>query len=431
MVGALKNIVIMAGGRGTRSSNPDIPKSLQLILNKTIIEWQLENIARDISAKVWVIGGYKGQSLQNHLMTISHKFPNLILEYLQDDELNGTLKALYRFSNQIEGNELAILLGDVIINFDWRLFFDNLKEKNVDALIVTHPNNHPNDSDVLIDSQFDSQLTVLPKKRLPNDFDGNQVFAGVYGIKKNILQIQHKESSDLADLFRQDIFEKYRVQNYKSVDYLKDSGTKNRILEIENDILFGNFEKRNPINRSVIFIDFDNTLHKNIEVKKKDTEINLNPLIVDSIRKLNKNGIPIVVITNQPGIAKNFFSLSDLEFFFRRIQSQLAKEGCFIDAWYFCPHHPETGWAGENIDLKIVCNCRKPKVGLIEKFAKTNRFNPSKSWFVGDSIRDRELAQSAGLNFICSRADEEDLNHLCGTSSILSNLAEILSHDNL
>lgn len=114
---------------------------------------------------------------------------------------------------------------------------------------------------------------------------------------------------------------------------------------------------------------------------------------MDAIKYCNDRGLLVVVITNQSGIARGVFTEDDVKKIHAHMQSDLAKIGAHIDAFYYCPHHPN----GTVDEYKKVCDCRKPKPGLILRACEDLNINPSTSMMIGDHDRDVEAGQNAGL----------------------------------
>jgi mannose-1-phosphate guanylyltransferase / phosphomannomutase len=417
----MNEVVVLAGGKGTRSADPSLPKSLQKVRNKTILEWQLENIADWIRSDIHIIGGFGGEKIEELIKRIRPKYQNLNLIYHFDEAQLGTLPALYRVLPVLKSKNVAVLLGDLMINFQWRKFMYALNNFNVDGLVVTHPNEHPEDSDLILESSRDQSIVFLPKDRTRSTEDGNLAIAGIFGFKTSILRERKVEGFDISTDLLRTLVGSSSILNYLTIDYIKDSGTPARLQAINRDLSTGFFSNRDPKNRAVIFVDFDNTLHANIENKGRDTEISIHPNILKSIKEINQSGVPIVILTNQPGIAKGFCSFEDVDTFFRRFQFELNRTGAFIDAWFYCPHHPERGWLRETRILKVKCSCRKPKIGLLKKFNEYNNFNSELSWMLGDSPSDLEFAKNGNLNFMMCIEDDSKSNFVsCFTSEALA-----------
>lgn len=107
-----------------------------------------------------------------------------------------------------------------------------------------------------------------------------------------------------------------------------------------------------------------------------------------------------VIITNQPSIAKGFIKKSELEFLHKKLETKLGKAGAYLDAIYYCPHHQSKGFQNENILYKKICDCRKPKTGMLKNANKDLNINMKKSFFIGNTIVDYQTAKNAKLKYI-------------------------------
>ena len=116
----------------------------------------------------------------------------------------------------------------------------------------------------------------------------------------------------------------------------------------------------------------------------------------DAIRKINASDYLAIVATNQPVIARGEISFEELETIHNKMETLLGKEGAYLDAIYFCPHHPHKGYEGERPELKIDCGCRKPKPGMLLKAARDFNIDLQQSWMIGDSESDVKAGQSTG-----------------------------------
>jgi histidinol-phosphate phosphatase family protein len=94
------------------------------------------------------------------------------------------------------------------------------------------------------------------------------------------------------------------------------------------------------------------------------------PFAADVIKKINRSGYLAVVITNQSVIARGLTTLKGLNEIHKKLETELGNAGAFVDAIYFCPHHPDGGFEGEVKEFKIICDCRKPKPGMLLQAAE-------------------------------------------------------------
>ena len=142
--------------------------------------------------------------------------------------------------------------------------------------------------------------------------------------------------------------------------------------------------------------------------------------MAEAIRRINESGYLAIVVTNQPVVARGEVSFEELTEIHNKMETLLGQEGAYLDAIYFCPHHPHKGYAGERPELKIECDCRKPKPGLLRKAAMDFNIDLSQSWMVGDGENDVK----AGLHAGCRTALLGDENEDYGQTATVGSLAE-------
>ena len=136
-----------------------------------------------------------------------------------------------------------------------------------------------------------------------------------------------------------------------------------------------------------VFIDRDDTIIQDVPYCSSRDDVRLMKGAAEGIRKLNDSGIRVIVITNQSGIGRGYFTVEQMEEVNTEMERQLAVDGAHIDALFFCPHKPEDG-----------CACRKPATGLID--AARNKLHTENEFVIGDRDDiDGELARRAGLKY--------------------------------
>jgi len=149
-----------------------------------------------------------------------------------------------------------------------------------------------------------------------------------------------------------------------------------------------------------VFLDRDGVINEEVDQLSRIQDFKLYAFAATAIKKIHNAGYLVIVVTNQPMIAKGFILEKDVIEIHRRMQATLQREGAVINAIYYCPHHPEKGFVGEVPELKIVCNCRKPGIGMIQKAVEDFNIDLKKSFFIGDSSTDAKTAENAGIAFI-------------------------------
>ncbi|MBI4367220.1 MAG: HAD family hydrolase, partial [Deltaproteobacteria bacterium] len=153
-------------------------------------------------------------------------------------------------------------------------------------------------------------------------------------------------------------------------------------------------------NRPTVFLDRDGTLNVERGFLRTPEGLELLPNVGPALRSLRQAGFQLVVLTNQPVIARGEASEAVVTDIHRRLEWELGKEGAYLDGVYFCPHHPDRGFPGERAELKIACDCRKPGTGLFERACRDLHVDVEGSWMIGDQTRDIELARRARLHSV-------------------------------
>lgn len=141
-----------------------------------------------------------------------------------------------------------------------------------------------------------------------------------------------------------------------------------------------------------IFLDKDGTLIKDVPYNVDPARIKCYPDIFPALRLLQKRGYKLVVISNQSGIAKRYFTTADLEIAFSTLRDQLNAEHIRLDGIYYCPHADVTD--------ELQCDCRKPLPGLLYKAAEALQIDLKKSWMIGDILNDVAAGRAAGCQTI-------------------------------
>jgi D-glycero-D-manno-heptose 1,7-bisphosphate phosphatase len=144
--------------------------------------------------------------------------------------------------------------------------------------------------------------------------------------------------------------------------------------------------------RPTVFLDRDGTMIADVGYLDAIDRIAFFPWTVDAVRMLNRAGFPVVVITNQSGIARGIFTDSFVEETHRVISARLEAGGAHVDAYYYCPHHPD----GSVAAFASTCDCRKPGRALVDRAAADLGLDPARSVMVGDRWLDVALGRAMG-----------------------------------
>lgn len=436
-------VVIMAGGKGTRiaSVKSDVPKPMIPIAGKPILEWQIECLKGQGLTDITLVIGYLGHVIEEYFGDGS-KF-GVHIEYFVEDHPLGTAGALFKMNLQ---DDFLLLCGDVILDVDFKRFIDFHRANKAWASLMAHPNGHPYDSSLLVTEILPPQeaggnpvdthrVIKWMNKEDERLYYKNRVNAGIEIISPVLLHEtmkhfipRHPETPDKIDLDR-DVLKPNiasgHIFAYDTPEYIKDMGTPDRFYEAEEDIKTGKVHARNLKNRQkAIFLDRDGTINKYIGFLTKPEKFELIEGAAEAIRRINKSGYLAIVVTNQPVIARGDCTWEELQTIHDKMETELGKEGAFLDGINICPHHPDKGFEGERPEYKFGCECRKPKPGLLLQAAKDFNIDLSQSIMIGDSERDVEAGIKAG----CKKSVMIETNQKNGLLSILDRFSEPASN---
>ena len=152
--------------------------------------------------------------------------------------------------------------------------------------------------------------------------------------------------------------------------------------------------------KSAVFLDRDGTIIEDVGYLRRLDQIALFPWSVDAIRCLNQAGLPVIVTTNQAGVARGLFTEAFVDETHRELTKRLEAGKARIDAYYYCPHHPTKGKVAE---YSKACDCRKPGAGMIDRASRDLGLDPERSFVVGDKWLDVGMARTAGARGILVR----------------------------
>lgn len=392
--------VIMAGGKGTRiaSVNAEVPKPMLEVCGKPILEQQIEVLKRQKLTDIILVIGYLGSVIRDYFQDGS-KY-GVHISYIEEKELLGTAGSFYYLKDIIQ-DDFFLLNGDLIFDVDLHRFMNFHKEKHALATLFTHPNNHPYDSGLIIANE-DGTITKWIHKEEERGFLRNRVNAGIHIISPMVLErFTELKKTDLDREVLKPLIPSGRVYAYDSPEYVKDMGTPERYHQVEQDLLKGRVRARNlDRKQKCIFLDRDGTLNVYKGFLTDIEELELIPGTAEALKCINSSEYLAIVITNQPVIARGGCSVQELEEIHNKLETLLGKEGAYIDALYYCPHHPDKGFEGERPEYKIECGCRKPKPGMLLKAAEDYNIDLSQSIMIGDGKNDMEAGKTAGCRTI-------------------------------
>lgn len=397
--------VIMAGGRGTRIASVagDIPKPMLPVAGRPVLEH--------------IIGGLREQGITDIVISVGHLSSKIVeyfgdgggispatgrpfgvkISYYREEEPLGNAGALVRMRESI-AEDFLLLNGDAMFDIDFGRMASFHRAHGGVATLLTHPNDHPYDSGLIIADGDGEVRRWLAREDARPAWYKNRVNAGVHILSPKLLWKEF--DSPVVDLDRQilrPLAGGGGLYCYDSTEYVKDMGTPERYGEVCADYASGIIGRRSLRNRQrAVFLDRDGTINRYAGFVRDVADFELLPRAAEAIRAINQSGRLAIVVTNQPVIARGEITRERLREIHDKMETLLGNEGAYIDALYYCPHHPDRGYEGEIPELKIVCDCRKPRAGMLFRAAEEHNIDLSQSWMIGDGEADVLAGRAAG-----------------------------------
>jgi histidinol-phosphate phosphatase family protein len=392
---------IVAGGLGTRAvemTGGRIPKALLPVSGVPIIFRQLRVLQREGISDVSVLAGHLAPQLQLALEPEAARL-GLRLQMIVELEPLGTGGCLSALGSVNE--DVLVVYGDMLFDISLAPLQEFHRRHCPLLTIVAHPNDHPRTSDLLLEDQ-DILTAVMPRDRPPNRDFRNLVPTGVYLATPAFLTSLRKgvKADMIRDVLPSLLRAGAKIAVYNTPEYLRDVGTPARHSLAEQDVCAGRPEKLNRQRlRPAIFFDCDGVLNEEPGSRGAVSPDDVKTIsgAGAAVARAREAGRLAIAITNRPQVAKGFISFEGLSEILGRLEAELAADGGVLDRIYYCPHHPMRGFAGEQLSLKVRCECRKPGTLLLRRAVADLPIDKFRSVMIGDSLRDVGAAHGFGI----------------------------------
>lgn len=402
--------IIMAGGRGTRISEmfPDVPKPLIPIDGIPVLEWEIYSLRDQGFTDLILTVSYLHEKIQAYFGDGS-KFGVQITYFVEETPL-GNAGALFKLGLK---EDFLLLNADAVFDVDFNRMIAFHKSHGGLVTLFTHPNSHPYDSGLIVADENGCVEKWLSKEDERPCYYRNCVNAGLHVVSPKVLEsidgsrVGERDSNGMVikiDLDRQllkPLAGTAKMFCYDSPEYVKDMGTPERYRSVVSDYKKGIVQAKNlKSKQKAVFLDRDGTINKYVGFLRNIDDFELIPGVSEAIKRINTSGYLCVVITNQPVIARGEVSYKQLKEIHNKMETLLGFKGAYIDKIYYCPHHPDKGYEGEVPELKIDCDCRKPKPGMLLRAAVDFNIDLTQSFMVGDGENDVKAGLVAGCRSI-------------------------------
>ena len=389
----------------------NLPKPMAPILGRPVLEQQIDLCRRHGFTRIALLVHYEHEAISGYFG--DGRQWGVELTYCVDQDARGTAGAL-RDALDVMDDLFLVLYGDTYADVDLDALWKSHAASGGVATLLLHPNDHPDDSDLV---EVDAQSRVVAVHPYPHPEHAvyaNLVNAALYVLERDVLMaaIPCTSKSDLAKhTFPAMLDAGLHLHGYITPEYIKDMGTPDRLDKIERDIVAGLPERLSSRQlRHAVFLDRDGTLNVEVNRLRCPSQLQLLPGVADAVSSINRAGLLAVGVTNQPVLARGDITWAELNRIHATLDHLLGTGKAYLDRMYVCPHHPDKGFAGELPELKIDCDCRKPRTGLIDRAVRELAIARNGSWIVGDTSSDIRAGVRAGLRTILVRTGHAGLD---------------------
>ena len=394
-------VILQSGGVGKRLHPLSLnkPKCFLKIKDKPIFYFQYKNLKKyNLHKELVIISNEKHVSyFENFFKNIKYK-PTIISEKPGLGSGGSLIKNL-RLLNK---NFLLIYL-DIFFDVNFSKFKNFKKNKNK---IFAHKTTHKFDSD-LVKIDNENKISKIYRKNKNQNVLSNISISGIFLLNRNLFIKPKIRKTDLTNIIIKNL-KKHEFFIYFSNEKFEDFGTIERYKNLKK-----NYQKLSK--QKALIFDRDGTIVSEKVYLNSKNKISFIPQFLKFIKKKQPQKYILICITNQPGIAKGFLTVPELEKIHDEINFKLQKKtGYFFDKFYYCPHYPTRGFKGEIKEFKINCSCRKPKPGLFKKAILEFNLKPKNILTVGNSNVDLVAAKRSGIikNFIVKNNKNRSYNLL-------------------
>jgi histidinol-phosphate phosphatase family protein len=394
--------VILAGGKGTRLASrlAGRPKPLVEVDGVPLLRRQIDALAQYGIDNVVLLVNHAADQIAAFIAR--ENLPTSVT-LIDDGVPKGTAGATLACLDRLE-DRFVVVYGDTLFDLDVAHMIAEHHVAGADATLLLHPNDHPADSD-LVEMDSEGWITAFhPCPHTPGLNFRNLVNAAFYIVEKRALApwMGRFDVADFAkDLFPAMLTEGARLKGHVSLEYIKDIGTPARLDAAEMHLRSGLVSRaRRDHPQRAVFIDRDGTLNN---LNGHISQVQDLELVADAsaaVKRLNEAEFRVVVVTNQPVVARGECDERGIAAIHAKLETSLGLDGAYLDATYYCPHHPDGGFPGEIRELKRDCACRKPGTGMVDEAARALNIDLVQSWVIGDSTADIAMAERAGLRSV-------------------------------
>lgn len=378
--GRTREAVVLAGGFGTRLAHvvPDVCKPMAPVAGEPFLRRVLDQLDDAGFARVIIADGYRREQIESYFMGT---YRGLEIDYSSESAPLLTGGAVKRALQTCTQTEVFVLNGDTWFDVDFSSMESSLAAHAEGACCIATKRMRTFDRYGTLGVNECGTVQSFREKQFCSE---GLINGGVYLIRRTALESEPDVFSLENDWFQNMAREGALVACETGGDFI-DIGIPEDYDQAQ--AMFAGMGDSYPL----ALFDRDGTINVDTGHMHRLEECELIESTVEIMRRYSKNPRwRIVVVTNQAGVAKGMYSIAGMRLLHRKMAELLKKNDVSVDAWYFCPHHPD--FTGD-------CECRKPKPGMLQRAIRDFRANPAQCVMYGDSEKDKLAAKAAGIRF--------------------------------
>ncbi len=373
--------VILVGGKGSRLKEltKKTAKPLLKIGDKPFLDYLLYYICKYDFKEIYLLCSYKYQDFFYRYN--NRKILGVKIKCILEKKPKGTAGALFNIKKLITG-DFFLFNGDSFFPINLDTFYNFSKRNNKIISIACTKNRSYKSNKKINNLNIKNNLIFFSK-------DKTQIMnGGIYLIKKKFLKDIKNKFTSLENDFLKDLISQNKISGKVFDKFFIDIGIKKNLKAAIKLLKFN-------ISNKVFFLDRDGVINKDTGYVYQQNKLLFNEGVFKALSILNRKKYLIIIITNQSGIGRGYYSEKSFEKITSFILKECNKNNANIDDTYYCPHHPTKGKG----KYKKFCNCRKPKPGLIKKAISDWSVDVKKSFMIGDKKTDKLAAKKCNITF--------------------------------
>lgn len=392
-----RQAVILVGGRGTRlgTLTATTPKPLLAVADKPFLSYVIAALARQGFNDILLLAGYEGDAVLEFARHSSQ--PGSAVRCIVEDEPLGTGGAL-RHAQAYLAEQFVLLNGDTLFDINLNDLVAAPLNAAMARLALRRVTDTTRFGRIMLDGD---RVRAMQEKGVGGE---GLINGGIYFLAKSIIELLPYGASSLEqDIFPQLITDS-RMEGREYTGFFLDIGIPSDYENAQTTVL-------ESLRHPAIFLDRDGVLNEDTNYVSLPEEVRWIHGAKFAVKRLNDLGYYVFVVTNQAGIARKYYTETTVNALHDWMQQELRSVGAHIDAFYFCPHHP---------DFTGSCTCRKPEPGMILQALSEWPVIKESSFLIGDKEWDVVAANRAGIK-----------GYLFSGGSLLDTVNSVLSSPNI